>query len=867
MLKALNASNRKFLRYIRPAIKCGSMKKKILKFTIITISHFFLLFWCTIALSQVRISVNTSSQTVEFGNGKLRLTLDYNGKCVVTNMTVNGESVVASQAGIFSSIRTADTYYSTRELTTSPKIETAKNRLVISNIRYGDDKKAIEEIWTFQITDKDVILSIDRKIPKNIEVEEVAFPSVNFKNIQTWDGAFLDYGGLAWFYLFNEKLCTYGVHSGSSVFWNSKTGNGLSLSVKAPGKQVVSKFTRSQDDQLVYNVAIADSNMNYRYDPDTRRRRFIRGKTDVWSSFDIPAGKYVQTITLSHVNYNEVYSRGKMAGINGKNVTSLLNTIARIGVIDAQLFGGNSWHTPYGPICLHEQYIAEMGVAINDPLYTNGYRQCLENYRDHTIGADGRVLSRWAYTDEDAMAGTATKLGFYEAQWGYLMDSNPDFVTNVAELYDQHGDLTWTRTFKSACEKALDYMLKRDSNGNHLVEMMTDSYTQKRGSDWIDIIWASYENAFVNVKLYHALELWSKIELQLGDPIKAKFYADYAAAMKKSFNKATSEGGFWDEKNKWYVHWLDKDKSVHGNNLVVPVNFMAIAYGICDDENRKRAILDRTEEQMQKENLFAWPLCMYTYAPGEGNDWQFPFPNYENGDIFLSWGAVGVNAYASYKPDLALKYVENILARYEKDGLAFQRYGRSKQDGLGDDILSGNSLALVGLYKSIYGINPKYNRLYLDPHLPEKLSGTELIYGFRGEKLKIELDKGRYSVSNARFKISSPADFGFFASGDKLEYFHLNSDASAMEAVSSGSGKLALNIKNWNPDNYTWEQNVSSNKGKLAYRVKALKAGHLYKISVDGQLLRKISAGANGEIGFTVPLKVGSSVVSVRGER
>ena len=35
--------------------------------------------------------------------------------------------------------------------------------------------------------------------------------------------------------------------------------------------------------------------------------------------------------------------------------------------------------------------------------------------------------------------------------------------------------------------------------------------------------------------------------------------------------------------------------------------------------------------------------------------------------------------YAEYKPDLALKYVENVLSRYEKDGLAFQRYGRVSQ--------------------------------------------------------------------------------------------------------------------------------------------------------------------------------------------
>jgi hypothetical protein len=114
---------------------------------------------------------------------------------------------------------------------------------------------------------------------------------------------------------------------------------------------------------------------------------------------------------------------------------------------------------------------------------------------------------------------------------------------------------------------------------------------------------------------------------------------------------------------------------------------MAIAYDICDDAGRKKLILDKIETQMQKENLFFWPLAMTSYAPGEGKEWQWPFPGYENGDLFLSWGSVAVKAYAAYNPALALKYVKNVLGRYSKDGLAYQRYGRLKQDGMGDDIL------------------------------------------------------------------------------------------------------------------------------------------------------------------------------------
>ncbi len=207
----------------------------------------------------------------------------------------------------------------------------------------------------------------------------------------------------------------------------------------------------------------------------------------------------------------------------------------------------------------------------------------LTYYRDNAIKPDGRVWPRWAYTNEDAMPGQFTDKGFYEAQWGYLMDSNPDFVSNVSDLYNQTGDIGWVKNQQQACEKALDYLLKRDFNGNHLVEMMNDSHTQKRSSDWIDIIWASYENAFVNAKLYHALRLWSDIEQQLGNEEKALYYSNFADQLKVSFNKSVHHGGFWDEEKGYYDYWRDKDQSIHGDNLVTPVNFMAIAYGICDD--------------------------------------------------------------------------------------------------------------------------------------------------------------------------------------------------------------------------------------------------------------------------------------------
>ena len=106
-----------------------------------------------------------------------------------------------------------------------------------------------------------------------------------------------------------------------------------------------------------------------------------------------------------------------------------------------------------------------MGLGINDPQYLKGDQSCLDFYRDHAIEADGRVYPRWASTNEDAMPGKFNSDGFYEAQWGILMDSNPDLVTNIAELYDLTGDKAWVKTHQKSAEKALDWILKRDSNG------------------------------------------------------------------------------------------------------------------------------------------------------------------------------------------------------------------------------------------------------------------------------------------------------------------------------------------------------------------------------------------------------------------
>ena len=97
--------------------------------------------------------------------------------------------------------------------------------------------------------------------------------------------------------------------------------------------------------------------------------------------------------------------------------------------------------------------------------------------------------------------------------------------------------------------------------------------------------------------MYEALNLWAECESLLGDSGKSDFYLKLAARLKTQFNKSVDEGGFWSDKKKQYVYWRDNDGSIHGDNLVTPVNFAAIAFGLCDNPTRKAVILNEIEKK------------------------------------------------------------------------------------------------------------------------------------------------------------------------------------------------------------------------------------------------------------------------------
>ncbi len=824
---------------------------------------FFLISACSLpifAAPRLQQDVQKKQIIITDQTRSFQVCVSYDRGCALQQIVVGNEPLL-DEPGSSSRLQNESQVWDSRALSFDPAITIKADKAIIGPFQLGP----VQETWELTALADRVLMSITRTYSSTGRYADVALPQFHFKRMDDWDGALLGNGGVAWFKLFDTPQATYGVHVDKITLWNQKKN--LALRIKAnTASETAVRFSRQLDQSLVCAFSITQQSRICKYDSSTHRRRFLTDRQDVWDAMDINSGSITVQYDIQALDYQAEYGRGRLIGLEQEAVNALLNTVARLGVIDTHLHGSNSWRTPYGPAVLHEQWIALLASAIMDDDYVKAYQNTLSFYRDHAREKNGRVKSRWAYTCEDAIPGTCDSLGFYEAQWGYLLDSNPDFVINVVDLFDLNGDLTWLSGHKNACEQALQFMLTRDRDHDGLVEMLTDDHSQARGSDWIDIIWAAHENAFVNSLMYRALTMWADAEELLKDKKRADEYRQYANNLKASFNLATKDGGLWDEEKQCYVHWRDADHSIHGRNMVIPVNFMAIAYGLCDDPNRQKAILERIETQMQQENLFAWPICLNSYEKGEGLDWQFPFPNYENGDIFLGWGQVGVEAYANYDPAIAVKYVKKLLAQYRRDGLAFQRYLRTTQLGAGDDILANNAMTLVGLYRNIYGIQPKYNRLYLEPHLTPQLNGTQVIYRHRGQCYHIDLSINDYRLSGPGCSIHCAHSFGLNAEPDRLEYFHHTEAVPAMQIIKAEQGTVELDIREWQSGRkLTWTENVIGKEKRLQHKLLQLLPNAEYVIMKNNAVWRRIKSDGAGVLSFSSSNRSGTTFSIIPG--
>jgi hypothetical protein len=782
----------------------------------------------------------------------LQIQIDYSKGCKIGQIVIKGQNTI-SPSGVFTSIQTETGEYTSLESKKQAKVKVGENKVEVSNIVYGDDHMKVSETWVFTWRNDRIYWNIEREYKQTGMLENMAMPVWNFSTLSTWKGGILNTGGMVWCKYLKEVDDTYGVHTNGVTFWEPVSGDGFRIEASSKtGGSMASAFSHGEHGEFEFTQYLTPSELGQRYNLN----RFVSGKADVFTPFEVKKGSTEISLELSYVDYEKVYDRGTLVGIDAIAVRELLNTTGRYGVIDKNIIGANGWVTNWK--CLHEPFFAQIGMAVNDKNYTDNFSSTLDQERDQAIEEDGRVLARWHNVPEAKNSNYNFKTGYYDAPWGYTIDAQPGQVINTVEQFHQNGDLAWLESHKQSCEKVLNWLIKRDSNNNGIFEMLNNNTEEEKCSDWLDVIWASFENAFVNAQMYEALNLWADCELVLGDKEKAGYYSSVASRLKEAFNKPVQEGGFWSEEKKQYIYWRDKDGSLHGDNLVTPVNFAAIAFGICDDPQRIKAVLDQIENKAKAENLFHWPLCFESFKLEEVHPpVMWPFPNYENGDIFPTWGYLGIRSYVQYDKDLALKYIKNILRQYNKDGLSSQRFARKTQEGIGHDILAGSATTITALYRDIYGIRPMWNRMGLEPNMLQELNGTEFNYTLRDEVYHIKLSENNYQIFTRNFTVDNTRSFGVNMQDNSLLYYPGNQNDVELTVTRMDVQAIRIEIGEWSKSR-NW---ILHSEGEYQFLLAGLEPNSTYNLTVNGNKEKSYSASASGIISFEYQCDVLTSFI------
>jgi hypothetical protein len=825
-----------------------------------------LVFWCGAATfaadGKIEYDAPAKHLSIRDGSGNIFMSVNVGNQCFIDSFKINGREALRTEYGVRTGIKIKNQWYTSRKTKSPVRVTVSGNTATISGIRYGSEKTPVKEIWEFTADKNTIDWRIERTYPNGAVLDDTYFAGWDFASMDTWTGALLDTGGVAWARFLERPRMTFGNHARQVTFWNRLNDTALRITpTVADGKQMAVVFTHQPSGAFTFVQNVGDAPFETKYNLS----RFLTDRQDVWKPFSVAPGTVKMQYRLQVLKYSDAYDLGELKGIDEAAVREVFNTILRYGVIDRNLTGGNGWRTGY--VCLQEQWYSSIAAALGCPDYTRNLSDTYDYYKANAVKDSGRVPARFKNDSSDSSPGKYTEKGFYEPVWGTMMDSQPDYVIVVSEQFHNTADIAWLKGQKKTCEKALDFSLARDSDNDGLLEMMNDYHSEGKSSDWIDVIWASHENAFVNAEMYYAMTLWSELETILGDKAMSNKYAVAAAKLKASFNKNVADGGFWNPDKQWYVYWRDKDNSIHGDILVIPVNFMALGYGVCDDAKRKKAILTKIEEATSKENLFIWPLNIYPYESVElgAAKTNFPYPKYENGDLFLSWDELGVSIYADYDPAIAMKYIRNVLNRYEQDGLAHQRYTRFEQKGVGDDILSGNGNAIVGLYSSIYGIQPRYDRLYLNPHLTPELNGTKLKYRLREQDYTISLSMNDYAIEVAGDSVHDNRAFGVQSQNGRLNYYRDMKGAASLSVRHKSSAGLTLDTADWDTAQPAWTA-TSAESDSVEYVVSGLSSNKQYcafiggndaiaqtlKSSIEGVLKISLKQGANKPIHFVL---------------
>ena len=135
-------------------------------------------------------------------------------------------------------------------------------RVIIDGIIFGEKGNQVSEKWIFQPDSDYIDWTIERTFQGNMTLEDTGFPEWSFNSMETWTGALLGTGGVAWCRFFDKVNASLGNHTGKVTFWNQENKACLSIDPSQPeGQHVAVRFSRQPDNRFTLNYSVTEDEL------------------------------------------------------------------------------------------------------------------------------------------------------------------------------------------------------------------------------------------------------------------------------------------------------------------------------------------------------------------------------------------------------------------------------------------------------------------------------------------------------------------------------------------------------------------------------------------------------------------------------
>ncbi len=239
------------------------------------------------------------------------------------------------------------------------------------------------------------------------------------------------------------------------------------------------------------------------------------------------------------------------------------------------------------------------------------------------------------------------------------LDSYPSLVITACNYVKGSNDLEWAKRYYPQITAWMDDQMKRDYDGNGLVEYELSGNSGSwdgvlRPANWWDTIGFGHEDAFSNALTYEALNLTAMVAARLDRKEDAERYGQLAGKLKDAFFKT-----YYNPATGVLAGWKSKDGKLH-DYYFLGVNSMAVYYGLVP-EDKVAGIMTAFWNKMQEVGFTDFSLGVpgnlvsvrkedYTHpvarwGGGSKEDGSDAFQRYENGGASINWSYFTLKAF------------------------------------------------------------------------------------------------------------------------------------------------------------------------------------------------------------------------------